>query len=324
MKAIQVNEPGGAEQLHLHECVIPQYGPDDVLVQIKAAGLNYIDIYIRTGLYKPPAYPYVPGKEGSGIITEVGENVRHFKVGDRVAFCTSGSGTYAEFTAIPANQIVRIPEQLSFDMAAAVMLQGSTAYYLSHLTFLLDKRHTILIHAGAGGVGLLLIQMAKMLGAKVITTVSTENKAELAKSAGADYVINYTKESFYESVMKYTDKKGVNVVYDAVGKTTFDDSLRVLSTRGLLVSYGQASGPVAPFELRKLAEKSLYITRPSLHNYTLTQAELNDITSAVFDMILQNKLKVTIGQRYPLSEAGKAQAELEARNTVGKSILVVN
>lgn len=323
MQAILVNEPGGSEKLQLQEVVTPKCKPDEVLVEIKAAGINYIDVYIRTGLYPSAQYPYTPGKEGSGIITTIGENVKEFKVGDRVAFSSGGSGSYAQYTAIPAAQVVPIPASLSFEIAAAAMLQGLTAYYLSHLTFPLNKNHTALIHAGAGGVGLLLIQLAKSIGAQVITTVSTADKAKLAQAAGADEVVIYTQDSFVDVVMQNTHNRGVDVVYDAVGKTTFDDSLKSLAIRGMLVSYGQASGPVPPVPLSKLAEKSLYLTRPSLSHYTRNQQELTDLAAKLFALISGGKLKITIGQKYTLAEAVKAHNDLEARKTIGKSLLLL-
>jgi len=322
MKAIQVFKPGTVEELHFTDIAVPSCGPDEVIVEIKAAGINFIDIYIRTGLYKPTGYPYVPGKEGSGIVTDVGSNVHDVKKGDRVAFCASRTGSYAELAVVAANQLALIPEDISFETAAAAMLQGLTAYYLSHLTFPLHPGQTALIHAGAGGVGLLLIQMAKKLKANVITTVSSEEKAQLAKAAGADEVIIYTQTSFYDSVMQATKQLGVNVVYDAVGKTTFIDSLKSLAVRGMLVSYGQASGAIPPFEISKLSEKSLFLTRPTLMNYVATKNELTKLSSALFDLILSNQLKITIGQRYPLQDAAQAQADLETRKTIGKSLLL--
>lgn len=323
MKAIQVKQAGGAEQLQFVEIPIPEYGPNDVLVQLKATGVNFIDIYTRTGLYKPIRYPFIPGKEGSGIVMSVGANVKNIRPGDRIAFCVGGTGTYAEYVAIPEDQVVSIPASMSFETAAAIMLQGLTAYYLSHYTFQLNQNHIALIHAGAGGVGLLLIQMAKILKAKVITTVSNEEKEKIVKIAGADEAVIYTRTSFVEAVKKFTQNLGVNVAYDAVGKTTFNDSMASLALRGMLVSYGQASGPVPPIEIIKLAEKSLFLTRPTLHHYTKTRAELNSMSAALFDLIEKNKLQITIGNRYTLNEATKAQADLEERKTIGKSILII-
>jgi NADPH2:quinone reductase len=323
MKAIQVQKPGSSDELILSEIEVPKLGEQDVLIEIKAIGVNFIDIYTRTGLYKPGNYPYTPGKEGSGVVVEVGKNVTTVNKGDRVAFCSPGTGSYAEFTVLPADQIVLIPESISFEIAAAAMLQGLTAYYLTHLTFQLKPNQTALIHAGAGGVGLLLIQIAKLLNAKVITTVSSADKAELAALAGADEIVIYTQESFLNAVMKFTNKRGVEVVYDSVGKTTFADSLKSLSIRGMLVSFGQSSGPVPPFLLSELSAKSLYLTRPSLTHYTLDKKSLNEMAAALFDLIQTGKLKITIGQRYALSEAAKAHDDLENRRTIGKSILLV-
>jgi NADPH:quinone reductase len=321
MKCIQVEKPGGPEELQVTSCPMPTYGPNDVLVAIKAAGVNFIDIYIRNGLYKPSYYPYIPGKEGSGIVSKIGDQVKDIKPGDRVAFCASKTGSYAEYAVVSQDQTVVIPTTLSFEMAAATMLQGLTAYYLSHLTFELNDKSYALIHAGAGGVGTLLIQMAKILQAQVITTVSTDEKAELAKTAGADHVIIYTRESFLQKTLDFTQGRGVAVVYDGVGKTTFDDSLKTLAIRGMLVSFGQASGPIPPFEVSRLSEKSLYLTRPMSAHYTRTKQELRSIASKVFAMLSDNKLRVTIGQVYPLAEAAKAHAALESRQTIGKAIL---
>ncbi|MDX1901773.1 MAG: quinone oxidoreductase [Gammaproteobacteria bacterium] len=323
MQAIQVHRPGDSTVLLMQMCSVPICGQEDVLVQVKAVGINYIDIYIRTGLYPPPHYPYVPGKEGSGIVVEVGGNVRDLEVGDRVAFCSSGSGTYAEYVAIPADQVVKIPTALSFETAAAGMLQGLTAYYLSHLTFPLNPDHIALIHAGAGGVGLLLIQMAKLRGARVITTVSTPEKMQLVQSVGADHVINYKQDKFLEAVMKLTDQQGVSVVYDSVGQTTFLDSLKSLTLRGMLVSFGQSSGPVPPFELKHLAEKSLYITRPTLGHYAYDKASLREMADQLFQMILSNTLKITVGQRYAFADVAEAHRDLEQRKTIGKSLLLI-
>lgn len=323
MRAILVKHPGGNEVLELENYQQPEIKSNEVLVEIKAVGINYIDIYIRTGLYKAVSYPYIPGKEGSGVVKAVGADVKDLKQGSRVAFASSGSGTYAEYVAIPADEVVVIPDAISFETAAACMLQGLTAYYLSHLTYPLSAKHTALIHAGAGGVGTLLIQMAKNLGAVVITTVSTEDKANIAKEAGADHIIIYTQESFKDRVKEITKAKGVNVVYDAVGKTTFDDSLDVLGTRGMLVSYGQASGPVPPLDLTRLSGKSLFLTRPKLWDYTQNKLELTHLSNQLFELILKEKVKITIGQRYPLSEARNAHADLEGRKTIGKSLLLI-
>lgn len=324
MKAILVSQTGGPEQLIYQETGTPIPGDNEVLVKLKAIGINYIEIYIRTGLYKSEQFPYIPGREGCGEIVALGKNVHNFNVGDRVAFFAASTGSYAEYATVSAEKTVIVPPQLSDEIAAAIMLQGITAYYLSHITFPLNKNHTALIHAGAGGVGQLLIQMAKILGAKVISTVSTEAKAERAKSAGADQVINYSNKDFAESVMKMTLNSGAHVVYDAVGKDTFDQSLQCLTLRGMLVSYGQASGPIPPVELRRLAEKSLFITRPALHHYAHTADDIAHMSNAVFDYILHKGLRVEIGQRYALQDAAQAHRDLADRRTVGKSILLIS
>lgn len=324
MKAIVVTKAGGPEQLIPQECPIPEPGPNEVLVKTKAIGVNFIDINLRRGVYKPEKYPYIPGKEASGEVVSVGDKVKDIAAGDRVAFCNSITGTYAEYTLVKADQAVKIPEKMNYEIAAAVMLQGLTAYYLSHLTIKLKPSDTVLIHAGAGGVALLLIQMAKHLGAEVIATVSSEAKAKLAKSVGADHTIIYSQYSFLEIVMELTNNKGVNVVYDAVGQDTFDKSLSSLAVRGMLVTYGQASGPVPPIELNRLAEKSLYVTRPSLFHYAATKEELSSMSNALFDYILNKGLQVEIGQHYQLSNAEQGHRDLEQRRTVGKSILLLD
>ena len=294
-----------------------------MLVKTKAIGVNFIDIYIRKGIYKPDKYPYIPGKEASGDVVAVGDAVKNVAVSDRVAFYNSITGTYAEYTVVKADQVVKIPEKMNYEIAAASMLQGLTAYYLSHLTIKLKPNDTVLIHAGAGGVALLLTQMAKYLGAKVISTVSSEAKAKLAKSVGADHTIIYSQHSFLEIVMELTNNHGVNVVYDAVGQDTFDKSLSSLAIRGMLVTYGQASGPVPLIEINRLAEKSLYITRPSLFHYAGTKEELAAMSNALFDFILNKGLQVEIGQHYQLSNTEQAHRDLEQRRTVGKSILLL-
>lgn len=324
MQAVVISEPTESKNLCISEYPIPTCGPDEVIIRIKAAGINYIDIYLRSGAYRPEKYPFILGKEGSGIIAARGKEVRGLNVGDRVAFCNSSSGSYAEFATVKSDQVIKLPPNISFIIGAACLLQGLTAYYLSHLTFNISAKHQVLIHAGAGGVGLLLIQMAKLKGAKVFTTVSNEDKAKLALNAGADIVINYTKESFFDAIKSYTEGRGVDVVYDAVGKSTFDESLKSLAIRGMMVSYGQASGPVPAFDLARLSEKSLFITRPVLFHYTHTKKELNDMAEALFKMIEEDQLKVLIGQQYAFSNVALSHADLETRQTIGKSILSMN
>jgi NADPH2:quinone reductase len=318
-----VSQAGGAEELKFVDAPVPKCGPRQVLINIKVAGINYIDINIRTGLY-PQNYPYTPGKEGSGVVSEVGEQVSDFKPGDRVAFCVWGSGSYAEYTVVDEERVVKIPDNLSFEFAAASMLQGLTAYYLSHETYRINQSSQVLIHAGAGGVGLLLIQLAKYLKAKkIITTVSNKEKANLTKVAGADEIILYTEEDFLTKTLELTSGRGVDVVYDGIGKTTFLDSLKALAIRGMLVFYGQASGPIQNVPLKDLAEKSLYLTRPNLANYISLKSELTRMSHALFNYIAEGTVEITIGQIYPLEQASKAQADLETRKTIGKSVLLI-
>lgn len=322
MKATIIKQTGGIEQLEYAEVDVPKISADQILVKNKVAGINYIDIYFRNGIYPVEKFPYIPGLEGCGEVVEVGANVKKFKIGDRVAFCQA-SGAYAEYVALNANHSVPVPAAISDEVAAAAMLQGLTAYYLTHLTIQLKANDSVLIHAGAGGMGLLLIQIAKMLKVRVITTVSSQEKASLAKAAGADHCIIYTKEPLVESVMELTQNRGVNVVYDAVGKDTFFASLDCLDVRGMLVSYGQASGPAPLFDPSKLSAKSLYLSRPKLFDYILTNEELMTLSQALFDLILNKGLKIQIGQRYSLKDAALAQSDLEQRKTVAKSLLMI-
>ena len=324
VKAIHVNHSGGPEQLILCECAIPEPGPDEVLVKLRAIGVNFFDIYIREGLHKPSAYPYIPGKEGSGEVVKLGRNVSHFKLGERVAFCKATSGAYAEYTTLHVGQAVHIPDGIDDEIAAAVMMQGLTAYFLSHLTIALNQQHKVLIHAGAGGVGLLLIQMARLLGAKIFATASTEEKLDIAQRVGAHTVINYRKENFAEKILSYTEGKGVNVIYDSVGKDTFDQNIASLAMRGLLVVYGKSSGRIPPFDISLLSPKSLYLTRPDLYHYTSTHKELLAMSKALFEYIQNGKIKIHIGQRYALADAAEAHRNLEQRQTIGKSILLLS
>src|ERR1700720_947347 len=289
MKAIQVKKPGGPEALELAELPTPQPKANEAVVKLAASGVNFIDVYVREGRYKAPL-PVVPGQEGAGVVTAVGADVKSAKVGDRVAW-TSILGAYAEYAAVPADRLVAIPNGVTDRQAAAVMLQGMTAHYLSHDTYPLKQGETALIHAAAGGVGLLLAQMAHNIGARVIATVSTEEKAELARAAGAHEVILYTKSDFEAETKRLTGGKGVDVVYDSVGKTTFDKGLNVLRPRGMMVLFGGSSGPVPPFDPMVLAQKgSLYVTRPTLVAYIATREELVTRANAVFGMIASGKL----------------------------------
>ncbi len=320
MKAVRVHETGGLEKLVYEDVPVPSPGQGQARVKIHAIGLNFIDIYFRTGLYKSPL-PFTPGQEAVGVVDAAGEGITVVKPGDRVAYAGT-LGAYAEYSLVDASKLVRLPDGLSFENAAAVMLQGMTAHYLTYSTFPLRKGETLLLHAAAGGVGLLLIQIAKKIGAGVIGTVSTEGKAALAKEAGADHVILYTKTDFEQDVKKITSGAGVDVVYDSVGRTTFEKSLNCLRRRGMMVLFGQSSGTVPPFDLTALnAKGSLYVTRPGLPHYTSTREELLWRAGDVFGWVADNTLKVRIDQIFPLKEAAAAQKALESRQTAGKVIL---
>ncbi len=321
MKAVQVATTGGPEVLKLVDLPIPEPKPHEAVVQIKAAGVNFIDVYYREGRY-PAALPFIVGQEAAGVVISIGRDVDTIKSGDRVAY-TGVQGSYAEYAAVPADRLVKIPDQLDFTQAAACMLQGMTAHYLTHSTYPIKRGDTALIHAAAGGVGLLLVQMAKNLGAYVIGTAGSEEKARLAGEAGADEVIIYTEQDFETETRRLTDGKGVHVVYDGVGKTTFEKDLNVLRPRGYLVLFGGASGPVPPFDLMKLTQKgSLFITRPSLAHYIATREELEQRSGDVMDMIMRGDLKLRIYKMYPLTEAEQAHRDLERRKTTGKLLLI--
>jgi NADPH:quinone reductase len=321
MKAIQIQETGGPEVLQLVELPIPEPGPGQVLVRIEATGVNFIEIYFRKGVYKS-AFPLVPGSEAAGTVEELGPGVTGFKAGDAVA-STSFVGSYAEYALVPAAQLVKVPDGLALEGAAAAMLQGMTAHYLTHSTYPLKAGETALVHAGAGGVGLLLTQMAVKIGARVITTVSTPAKAELSYEAGASDVINYSEQDFEAEVKRLTSNKGVDVVYDSVGKTTFDKSLNCLRPRGLLALFGASSGPVPPFDLIQLNSKgSLFITRPTLWHYIATRAELEWRSSDVLGWAASGELKLRTEHTYSLADAAQAQIDLEERKTTGKILLV--
>jgi NADPH2:quinone reductase len=321
MKAIQVSQTGGPEVLVPTDVPAPKPKPDEALVQIKAAGVNFIDVYFREGRYPAPV-PFINGQEGAGVVTEVGSEVQLVQPGDRVAY-TGSLGSYAEYAAVPAQRLVKIPDELSFEQAAAAMLQGMTAHYLTHSTYKLQAGETALIHAAAGGVGLLLVQMAKKIGARVIGTAGTHEKAELAREAGADECIIYSENDFETETKRLTDGKGVHVVYDGVGKVTFDKDLNVLRPRGFLVLFGGSSGAVPPFDLIKLSQKgSLYITRPTLGHYTLTREELEWRARDVLGWIVAGELKLRIHKTYPLAEAAQAHRDLEGRKTTGKLLLL--
>lgn len=321
MKAIRVHETGGPEKLVYTDAPVPVPGPGQARVKVHAIGLNYIDVYYRTGLYKT-SLPFTPGMEAAGVVDAVGENVKEVAPGDRVAY-TMNLGAYGEYALASAWQLVKLPEEVDFTTGAAVMLQGMTAHYLTRSTFPLQSGQTALVHAAAGGVGLLLTQVAKLIGARVIGTVSTDEKAALARTAGADHAIRYDRVDFEAELKKITDGHGVEVVYDSVGRATFEKSLNCLKRRGMMVLYGQSSGPVPPVDLSILnAKGSIYITRPSLAHYTSTREELNSRAADLLKWIAQGKLKVRIDRTFPLREAAKAHQALEARQTTGKVLLL--
>jgi NADPH2:quinone reductase len=321
MKAIQVKQPGGPEAMELVELPVPQPKANEAVVKLAASGVNFIDVYFREGRYKAPL-PFVLGQEGAGVVTAVGADAMSVKPGDRVAW-SGPMGSYAEYAAVPADRLVSIPSGVTDEHAAAVMLQGMTAHYLSHDTYPLKRGETALVHAAAGGVGLLLVQMAHHIGARVIATVSTEEKAKLAREAGADEVILYTQSDFEAETKRLTGGKGVDVVYDSVGKTTFEKGLNILRPRGMMVLFGGSSGAVPPFDLIALSQKgSLYVTRPTLGHYTATREELMTRSGAVFGMIATGKLKLRIEHSYPLAEAQQAHRDLEGRKTTGKLLLI--
>ena len=320
MKAIQIHETGGPEVLTLADLPIPEPGPGQVLIRIEATGLNFIEVYFRKGVYKA-SLPLTPGSEAAGTVEELGPGVSGFAAGDAVA-SVSVLGSYAEYALVPATQLVKTPEGLSPEKAAAAMLQGMTAHYLVHSTFPLKDGETALVHAGAGGVGLLLTQMSVRLGARVITTVSTAAKAELSREAGASDVILYTEQDFETEVKRLTGGKGVGVVYDSVGKTTFEGSLNCLRPRGMLALFGASSGPVPPFDLIQLAGKgSLFVTRPTLWHYIATRAELESRAGDVLGWAAKGELKLRTEHIYSLADAAQAQSDLEARKTTGKILL---
>ena len=321
MKAIRVPENGGPEVLRYEEVPEPKPASNQAVVKIEAAGVNFIDIYYRTGLYKTDL-PFVDGMEAAGVVTQVGSDVRDLQKADRVAY-TGVLGAYAEYAAVPADKLVKLPQATDTRTAAAVMLQGMTVHYLTHSTFPLKPHHTALIHAAAGGVGLLLVQVAKMRGARVLATCSTEEKAQRVREAGADEVILYTRKNFETEVKRFTDGRGVDVAYDSVGKATWQGSMNCLRPRGMLVLYGNASGPAPAIEPLTLAAKgSLFLTRPSLLHYVATREELLQRAEALFGWIHSGKVKVQIGETFPLSDAAEAQRRLAGRLTTGKLLLI--
>jgi NADPH:quinone reductase len=321
MKAIQVQKTGGPEVLTLVDLPVPKAKSNEAVVKIAVSGVNFIDVYFREGRY-PATTPFTDGQEAAGTVTEVGSDVKSVRVGDRVAY-SNVMGTYAEYAAVPADRLVRVPDKITDQQAAAAMLQGMTAHYLINTTYPLKKGETALIHAAAGGVGLLLVQMAKNIGAHVIGTAGTEEKAKLAREAGADEVIVYATQDFEAETKRLTGGKGVHVVYDGVGKSTFEKGLNVLRPRGYMVLFGGASGPVPPFDPIVLSQKgSLFVTRPSLIHYVALREELEQRSGDVFAMIAAGKLKLRISQTYKLEEVQQAHRDLEGRKTTGKILLV--
>lgn len=320
MRAIRVSAVGGPEALQFVEVDRPEPGKGQAVVRLEAIGVNFVDVYYRTGLYKLPL-PFTPGSEGAGRVHAVGEGVTDVRVGDRVCWAMV-PGSYAEYAVLPADKLVAIPDGIDAKTAAAVMLQGMTAHYLAVSTYTLKQGDRALVHAAAGGAGALLVQVAKIFGARVIGTVSNDEKARIAREAGADDVIDYTKSDFEEEVMRITAGAGVNVVYDSVGKTTFDKSLNCVARRGVLALFGQSSGPVPSFEPSRLAKNGIYLTRPSLAHYTATRDELLWRARDVFQWIAGGKLRIRIDRELPLKDAAEAHRWLEARKSKGKVLLI--
>jgi NADPH2:quinone reductase len=321
-KAIRILQAGGPEVMNLVNVEVGEPGPGEARVRHVACGLNYIDVYFRTGLY-PQALPAGLGMEASGVVEAVGAGVSHVQVGDRVAYAGRPPGAYAEARVMPAAILVKLPDAIDFDSAAGMMLQGLTVQYLFRRTFPLRGGETILFHAAAGGVGLIACQWARALGVTMIGTVGSDEKGALAKANGCAHVINYNKQDFVQQVKEITGGKGVPVVYDSIGKDTFTGSLDCLAPLGMMVSYGSASGPVAPFGLNELASRgSLFITRPTLFTYTAKREDLDAMASELFGMVESGRIKIDINQRYALKDAAQAHRDLEARKTSGSTILI--
>lgn len=322
INAIRVHQTGGPEVLQYEQVEIGEPGPGEAKVRHEAIGLNFIDVYFRTGLYKATQMPFTPGNEGAGIVVAVGSGVDMLKVGDRVAYAAT-PGSYADERILPADRLLKVPESIDLKSAAAMMLKGMTARYLLRQTFAVKPGHTILFHAAAGGVGLIAGQWAKHLGATVIGTAGSEEKIALAKSHGYDHVINYRTENFVERVRELTGGEGVDVVYDSVGRDTYMGSLDVLKPLGMFACFGQSSGVIPPFDLGLLAQKgSLFVTRPTLFNYVAKRADLEKTASDLFDVVSSGAVKIEINQSYALKDVRKAHEDLEARKTTGASILL--
>ncbi len=320
--AIRVHEHGGPEKMLWEEVPLPHPKPGEALIRQKAVGLNYIDVYFRTGLYKAPSMPFTLGMEGAGIVEAVGEGVTEVAVGDRVAYASGPMGAYTQARVNKADRLVKIPEGIDFEQAAAMMLQGMTAQYLLRSTYCVKPGETILVHAAAGGVGLIMVQWAKSLGCNVIGTVSTEAKAELARANGCDHVV-LTNEDLPAAVKRITSGAMLPVVYDSVGRDTFTASLDCLAPRGMMVSYGNASGAVPPIDIGILAAKgSLYLTRPTLGSYTMKRSDLEAVAADLFAVVRSGAVKLQINQHYALKDAAQAHRDLEARKTTGSTVLL--
>ena len=322
-KAIRIHETGGPEVLRWEEVDVGAPGAGEVRLKHTAVGLNYIDVYHRTGLYPLPAIPAVIGMEGAGVVEEVGEGIVNIRPGDRVAYAAPPPGSYAEARLMPADRVIKLPDGISDQQAAAMMLQGMTVQYLIRRTCRVKKGDSVLFHAAAGGVGLIACQWLKHLGATVIGTVGSEEKAEVASAHGCTHAVNYQNEDFAARVKEITDGEGVRVVYDSVGKDTFEGSLACLAPMGLMVTFGNSSGPVPPFDLGQLvALGSLFITRPTLMTYTAKRKDLETSANELFEVVLSGAVKIEINQTYPLSETAMAHRDLEARKTTGSTVLL--
>ncbi len=322
MKAAIINKTGGPEAIELKDITLKKPSSDEVVIEQKAIGLNYIDTYHRSGLY-PLNLPTGLGLEGAGIISEVGPNVSNFKIGDRVAYAAIPLGSYSTHRIYPASKLVKLPEEIDFEIAATLMTKGLTTYYLLHQTYKVTSGETILFHAAAGGVGQIFGQWAKSLGCMVIGTVGSDEKIEIAKKYGYDHVINYSKEKFSEKVKELTNGEGVPVVYDGVGKNTMEESFESLKTRGLMVSFGNASGPLAEINVQKLIQpKGLFFTRPAMQQYLSTRKELDQAAKTMFEKIISGNVKVDIFKRYKLEEVIEAHKDLEARKILGPAVII--
>jgi len=321
--AIRIHQNGGSEQLQYEQIELPPIGSDEIAVRHSAIGLNYIDVYQRSGLYPIESFPAIIGLEGAGTIMQVGDSVSEFGAGDRIAYASPPMGAYADERVMPASSVVKLPDSIEFDTAAAMMLQGMTVQYLVKQTYAVQAGDFVLIHAAAGGVGLIACQWLKHLGATVIGTVGSEEKAELARAHGCDHTILYREQDVAAMVREITSGNGVRVVYDSIGQSTLDASLDSLATRGLLVSFGNASGPVSNFNLGVLAKKgSLYVTRPTLMTYIAERANMVSMAEDLFSVVASGAVKININQRYNLCDASQAHDDLEARRTTGSTIFV--